>query len=136
MLHHVGFGEGDAAAGLEIHDIDVEVTNADPKTHGPFAENILKGKVRRLGNQVRISVRLIKVKSGEHLWAERFDRPIDDLFEILDELVSRIVGTIVGRVEAADMAEARRKRGLSYGQSVKTNPFIRFPAETVKTSAK
>jgi TolB-like protein len=73
-------------------------------------KHILKGKVRRLGNQVRISVRLIKVQSGEHLWAERFDRPFDDLFEILDELVSRIVGTIVGRVEAADMAEARRKR--------------------------
>jgi len=73
-------------------------------------KHILTGKVRRLGNQVRISVRLINVQSGEHLWAERFDRPFDDLFEILDELVSRIVGTIVGRVEAAEMAEARRKR--------------------------
>jgi tetratricopeptide (TPR) repeat protein len=59
---------------------------------------------------VRISVGLINVQSGEHLWAERFDRPFDELFEILDELVSHIVGTIVGRVEAADMAEARRKR--------------------------
>jgi tetratricopeptide (TPR) repeat protein len=53
---------------------------------------------------------LINVQSGKHLWAERFNRPFDDLFEILDELVSRIVGTIVGRLEAADMAEARRKR--------------------------
>jgi TolB-like protein/class 3 adenylate cyclase len=84
----------------------------DPRQAGRElgVKHILKGKVRRLGNQVRISVRLINVKSGEHLWAERFDRPFDDLFEILDELVSRIVGTIVGRVEAADMAEARRKR--------------------------
>jgi adenylate cyclase len=73
-------------------------------------KHILKGQVRRLGKQVRISVRLINVQSGEHLWAERFDRPFDELFDILDELVSRIVGTIVGRVEAADMAEARRKR--------------------------
>ena len=38
------------------------------------------------------------------------NRPFDDLFEILDELVSHIVGTIVGRVEAADMAEGRQKR--------------------------
>ena len=67
-------------------------------------KHILEGQVRRLGNQVRISVRLINVQSGEHLWAERFDRPFDDLFEVLDELVSRIVGTIVGRVEASDMA--------------------------------
>jgi len=73
-------------------------------------KHILEGQVRRLGNQVRISVRLINVQSGEHLWAERFDRPFDELFEIMDELVRRIVGTIVGRVEAADMAEARRKR--------------------------
>ncbi len=73
-------------------------------------KHILEGQVRHLGNQVRISVRLINVQSGEHLWAERFDRPFDELFDILDELVSLIVGTIVGRVEAADMAEARRKR--------------------------
>ena len=73
-------------------------------------KHILEGQVRRLGNRVRISVSLINVQSGEHLWAERFDRPFDELFEILDELVSRIVGTIVGRVEAAEMAEARRKR--------------------------
>ena len=73
-------------------------------------KHVLEGQVRRLGNQVRISVRLISAQSGEHLWSERFDRPFDELFEILDELVSRIVATIAGRVEAAELAEARRKR--------------------------
>ena len=73
-------------------------------------KHILEGQVRRLGDQVRISVRLIDVQSGEYPWAERFDRPLNELFEILDELVSLIVGTIVGRVEATHMAEARRKR--------------------------
>ncbi|MEX1350589.1 MAG: adenylate/guanylate cyclase domain-containing protein [Desulfobacterales bacterium] len=73
-------------------------------------KHILEGQVRRLGRRVRISVHLINVQSGEHLWAERFDRQFDDLFDILDELVGRIVGTIAGRVEAAGMAEARRKR--------------------------
>ncbi len=89
-----------------------ETQGIDPRQVGRElgVKHILEGQVRRLGNQVRISVRLMNVQSGEHLWAERFDRPFDDLFEILDELVSRIVGTIVGRVEAADMAEARRKR--------------------------
>ncbi len=84
----------------------------DPHQVGPElgVKHILQGQVRRLRNQVKISVRLINVQSGKHLWAERFNRPFDDLFEILDELVSRIVGTIVGRLEAADMAEARRKR--------------------------
>jgi len=89
-----------------------ETHGIDPRKVGRElgVKHILEGQVRRLGSHVRISVRLINVQSGEHLWAERFDRPFDDLFEILDQLVSRIVGTIVGRVEAADMAEARRKR--------------------------
>jgi len=73
-------------------------------------KHILEGQVRRLGSQVRISVQLINTETNDHLWAERYDRPLDDLFDVLDELVSRIVGTIVGRVEAADMKEARRKR--------------------------
>jgi TolB-like protein len=89
-----------------------ETQGIDPRQVGRElgVKHILKGQVRRLGNQVRISVGLINVQSGEHLWAERFDRPFDELFKILDELVSHIVGTIIGRVEAADMAEARRKR--------------------------
>jgi len=89
-----------------------ETQGIDPRQVGRElgVKHILEGQVRRLGKQVRISVRLINVQSGNHLWAERFDRSFDDLFDILDELVSRIVGTIVGRVEAADMAEARRKR--------------------------
>jgi TolB-like protein len=88
------------AQGIDPHQVGRELG----------VKHILEGQVRRLGNQVRISVRLINVQSGEHLWAERFDRSFDELFDILDELVSHIVGTIVGRVEAADMAEARRKR--------------------------
>ena len=73
-------------------------------------KHTLQGQVRRLMSKVRISVRLINIQNGALLWAERYDRPFEDLFDILDELVRRIVGTIVGRVEAADMAEARRKR--------------------------
>ena len=86
--------------------------NIDPRQVGRElgVKHILKGKVRRIGNRVRISVRLVNAQSGEYLWAEHFDRAFDDFFEILDELVSRIVGTIVGRLEAADMAESRRKR--------------------------
>ncbi len=86
--------------------------DTDPRQVGRElgVKHILEGQVRRIGDQVRISVRLIDVQSGEYPWAERFDRPLNELFEILDELVSLIVGTIVGRVEAAHMAEARRKR--------------------------
>jgi len=72
-------------------------------------KHVLEGHVRRLGNRLRISVHLINVQRGDYLWAERFDRQFNDIFDIMDELVSRIVGTIAGRVEAAGMVEVRRK---------------------------
>lgn len=71
---------------------------------------VLEGQVRRIGNDVRISAQLVNAQSGEQLWAERFVRKFDDLFEVLDELIGRIVATIVGRVEAAGIVAARRKR--------------------------
>jgi TolB-like protein/Flp pilus assembly protein TadD len=102
-------------------------------------KHILKGQVRRLGNQVRISVSLISAQSGEHLWAERFDRPFDDLFEILDEVVGRIVGTLVGRVEAADLEETRRKRPedmTAYDYLLRGNEYHRLGGVTFDNARK
>ena len=91
--------------------------NYEPKTADPRVvarelgvKHVLMGQVRRLGNQVRVSVRLIDAENGETLWAERYARPWAELFDLLDELVARIAATIVGQVEAAGIAEARRKR--------------------------
>jgi TolB-like protein len=70
---------------------------------------IVEGSVRRLGERTRISAQLIDTESGSHLWAERFDREIADVFRLQDEVVQTIVGTLVGRVQAADAERARRK---------------------------
>jgi tetratricopeptide (TPR) repeat protein len=67
------------------------------------------GQVRRTGERVRILVRLVDASSGENLWAERYERRWDELFKLLDELIARIAATIVGQVQEADIAEARRK---------------------------
>ena len=70
---------------------------------------IVEGSVRRMGGRVRIAVQLIDAETGAHVWAEKFDRDLDDLFVVQDQVVRRIVGTLVGRVQAADSERAGRK---------------------------
>ncbi len=66
---------------------------------------ILEGSVQRGGNRMRVNVQLIDAGSGNHLWAERFDKPIADLFDMQDEIVSRLAGALDAQLIAA---EARR----------------------------
>lgn len=64
---------------------------------------VLQGSVQCVGARMRVNVQLIEAESGAHLWAERFDKPIADLFEMQDEIVSRIanqLGHELARVEA------------------------------------
>jgi TolB-like protein/Tfp pilus assembly protein PilF len=70
---------------------------------------IVEGSVRRMGGRVRIAVQLIDAETGAHVWAEKFDRDLDELFAVQDQAVRRIVGTLVGRVQAADCERAGRK---------------------------
>jgi len=70
---------------------------------------VVEGSVRRMGERVRISVRLIDAESGSQVWAERFDRALAEIFAVQDEVVQTIVGTLVGRVQVSDAERARRK---------------------------
>jgi adenylate cyclase len=62
---------------------------------------VVEGSVRKVGDRVRITVQLIDAESDRHIWAERYDRKLDDIFAIQDEVTSAIVATVWGRVEAA-----------------------------------
>jgi TolB-like protein/class 3 adenylate cyclase len=66
---------------------------------------ILEGSVQRGGNRMRVNVQLIDAESGNHLWAERFDKPLADLFDMQDEIVARLANAL--RAELL-VAEARR----------------------------
>jgi TolB-like protein/Tfp pilus assembly protein PilF len=57
----------------------------------------LEGSVQRGGNRLRMNVQLIDAENGNHLWAERFDKPIADLFDMQDEIVSRLANTLNAR---------------------------------------
>jgi len=70
---------------------------------------VVEGQVRRAGNRVRVTVHLIDTPSGNHLWAEQFDRDFDDIFAIQDEIARRIIENVVPRVEAEGFDMARRK---------------------------
>ena len=66
---------------------------------------VLEGSVQRSGNRLRVNVQLVDAETASHLWAERFDKPIADLFDMQDEIVSRLANTLNAQLIAA---EARR----------------------------
>jgi adenylate cyclase len=69
---------------------------------------VVEGSVRKIGNRVRITVQLIDAQRDRHIWAERYDRELQDIFAIQDEVTSSIVATLPGRVEAAAYQLIRR----------------------------
>jgi adenylate cyclase len=70
---------------------------------------IVEGSVRKAGNRVRITVQLIAADSDHHLWAERYDRELKDIFDIQDEITKAITAVLPGRVEAAAHERVKRK---------------------------
>jgi adenylate cyclase len=70
---------------------------------------VVEGSVRRSGNRVRLTVQLIDATTGNHVWAERYDRDFVDLFDLQDELTRAIVATLPGRLGAAEAERLRRK---------------------------
>jgi TolB-like protein len=70
---------------------------------------VVEGSVRRLGERIRITVQLIDAETGGQAWSERFDRQQAEIFAVQDEVVQRIVATLVGRVQMTDAERARRK---------------------------
>jgi TolB-like protein/class 3 adenylate cyclase len=66
---------------------------------------VLEGSVQRSGKRMRLNVQLIDAETGNHLWAERFDKPLADLFDMQDEIVARLAGALNAQLVAA---EARR----------------------------
>jgi len=69
---------------------------------------VLEGSVQRGGNRMRVNVQLIEAETGAHLWAERFDKPIADLFDMQDEIVSRLANRLGQELARAEAGRAER----------------------------
>ena len=67
-------------------------------------DNLLEGSVRKVGNRVRITAQLIKVKDGYHLWSERYDRNMEDVFAIQDEITEKIMEKLMIALDVLEKA--------------------------------
>ena len=71
---------------------------------------VLEGSVQRNGSRLRINVQLIDAETGKHLWAERFDKPVANLFDMQDEMVSRLANALDAELVEAEAQRAGRAR--------------------------
>ena len=71
--------------------------------------NIVEGSVRKVGNRVRVTAQLIDAASGHRVWAEHYERDLDDVFAVQDEITKMIVATLAGRIEEAGHHRAVQK---------------------------
>ncbi|WP_426615341.1 winged helix-turn-helix domain-containing tetratricopeptide repeat protein [Bradyrhizobium sp. McL0616] len=88
-----------------------KAVNVKQVGHELCVRYVLEGSVQRGGNRLRVNVQLIDSETGNHLWAERFEKPVADLFDTQDEIVSRLANTLNAQLI---QVEARRAGHLSH----------------------
>ena len=92
---------------------------------------VLEGSVRKSGNRVRITGQLIDAPTGGHLWADRFDGGLEDIFDLQDQVTTRVVGIIEPTVEQAEVRRATRKSTINLDAY---DYFIRGMASLYRTT--
>ena len=70
---------------------------------------VLEGSVRKAGNRIRITGQLIDAATGAHLWADRFDSLLEDIFDLQDRVTSSVIGAIAPQLQRAEIERAQRK---------------------------
>jgi TolB-like protein len=87
---------------------------------------VLEGSIRKAGSRVRIAAQLIDAENGAHIWAERYDRQLDDIFALQDEISDEVVGAIEPNLRNAEFNRMRRRRPDSleaYDLVLRAQPF-------------
>src|SRR3982074_1275670 len=77
------------------------------------ARYVVEGSVRKTDKRLRVTIQLLDAASGYHLWAERYDRALEDIFVVQDEIVRAVVASLPNRLEDAGRDLAMRKQTLS-----------------------
>src|SRR5207244_2772729 len=70
---------------------------------------VLEGSVRKSGNRIRVTAQLVEAETGNHVWAERHDRELADIFAVQDEITERVVAAIEPQLYAAEHFRSQRK---------------------------
>ena len=71
-----------------------------------------RGSVQRSGSRLRVNVQLIDAETGAHIWADRFDKPVADLFDMQDEIVARLANTLGHELVRAEAQKSARSSNL------------------------
>jgi TolB-like protein len=82
---------------------------------------VLEGSARRGGNRMRVNVQVVDAETGHHVWAERFEKPLADLFDMQDEIVARLANTLNAQLIAADARRAERAPNITQWTSISGN---------------
>ena len=88
---------------------------------------ILEGGVRKAGSRIRLTAQLVEAETGAHLWAERYDRLLDDIFAVQDEITMSVIGAIEPSLRKAEIDRIKRKRPDSldaYDFLLRALPFL------------
>jgi adenylate cyclase len=98
---------------------------------------VLEGSVRRAGERVRVSAQFVEAETGVHLWAERYDRRLDDIFALQDEITLSVVGAIEPSLRDAEIERVKRKRPdnlAAYDLVLRAIPhvYVAMPDEAAK----
>ena len=70
---------------------------------------LLEGSIRRAGERVRVTAQLLEADTGMHIWADRYDRGLEDIFAVQEEVARTIVSTLVGRIQDASLQKSLRQ---------------------------
>jgi adenylate cyclase len=71
---------------------------------------VVEGSVRKAGNRIRITGQLVDAATGAHVWADRYDGALDDIFELQDQITASVIGAVEPNLRQAEIDRARRKR--------------------------
>lgn len=99
---------------------------------------VLEGSVRRAGGRLRVTAQLIDAASGAHLWADRFDGGVEDVFDVQDRITESVATTVEPRIHDAELARSRRERPGSltaYDLYLQALPRLRFGTQAENAAA-
>ena len=91
---------------------------------------VLEGSVRRAGNRLRITAQLISSSDGYHLWSESYDRQLDDVFAVQDEIAAAIVNALSLHLDIPDIGEGRSGNVEAYDLYLQGNELARKPNQS------
>ncbi len=93
---------------------------------------VLEGSVRKAGSRIRITGQLIDTSTGAHLWADRFDGALEDVFELQDKVTEKVVTAIAPRLEQAEIDRSKRKTAgnlSAYDCYLRSLPYLQLPSK-------